>query len=51
MANNDVLLTVPVGVSGRHIHLSLEHVEQLFGVGLVVTPINELALPWQFGAD
>ena len=25
--------TVPVGISNRHIHLSAEHVEQLFGKG------------------
>ena len=51
MANNDVLLTVPVGVSGRHIHLSPEHVEQLFGEGHQLTPIKELSQPGQFAAD
>jgi len=33
---------VPVGVSGRHIHLSAEHVQQLFGVGYQLSKKKEL---------
>ena len=41
---------VPVGVSGRHIHLSQEHLEQLFGAGYQLTPIKDLSQPGQFAA-
>lgn len=41
---------VPVGVSGRHIHLSQEHLEQLFGTGYQLTPIKDLSQPGQFAS-
>lgn len=34
--------TIPVGVSARHIHLSQEHVEELFGKGYQLTKKAEL---------
>ena len=40
--------TVPVGVSNRHIHLSEEHVEILFGKGYQLTPLKDLSQPGQF---
>lgn len=40
--------TVPVGVSNRHIHLSAEHVEILFGKGYQLTPIKDLSQPGQY---
>ena len=40
--------TVPVGVSNRHIHLSAEHVEILFGKGYELTPIKDLSQPGQY---
>ena len=43
-------LTVSVGVSGRHVHLSQEDLEALFGVGYELTPIKELSQPGQFAA-
>ena len=33
---------VPIGVSARHIHLTQEHVEQLFGEGYQLTKKKEL---------
>ena len=39
---------VPVGVSNRHIHLSREHVEILFGKGYELTPLKELSQPGQY---
>lgn len=39
---------VPVGVSNRHIHLSAEHVEVLFGKGYQLTPMKELSQPGQY---
>ena len=39
---------VPVGVSNRHIHLSHEDVETLFGKGYTLTPVKELSQPGQY---
>ena len=40
--------TVPVGISNRHIHLSAEHVEILFGKGYELTPFKDLSQPGQY---
>ncbi len=40
--------TVPVGVSNRHIHLTHEDVETLFGKGYTLTPLKELSQPGQY---
>lgn len=39
---------VPVGISARHVHLSREDVEILFGAGYRLTPEKSLSQPGQF---
>lgn len=43
--------TVTVNVSNRHIHLTKEHVEALFGVGYKLTAKKILMQPVQFAAN
>lgn len=40
--------TVPVEISGRHVHLSQEHVEALFGKGYQLTRKRDISQPGQF---
>lgn len=42
---------VPVGVSARHVHVSAEHMEQLFGRGKTLTKFKEISQPGQFAAN
>ncbi len=42
---------VPIGVSARHIHLSEEHVEALFGAGYTLTEMKPLSQPGQYAAN
>jgi putative phosphotransacetylase len=41
---------VHIGVSARHIHLSNEHIEALFGEGHTLNVFKELSQPGQFAA-
>lgn len=43
--------TVPIGVSARHIHLSPEHAEELFGPGTKLEPTRHLLQPGEFATD
>jgi len=42
---------VPVGVSARHIHLSPDHIEILFGAGYELTSFRDLSQPGQYAAN
>ena len=39
---------IPIGVSNRHIHLSVADLETLFGKGYELTPIKDLSQPGQY---
>lgn len=43
-------LPIKAGVSNRHIHVSQEHLEILFGKGYELTPIKDLGQPGQYAA-
>ncbi len=42
---------VTVGLSNKHIHLSKEHIDILFGEGHELTPIKDLSQPGQYACD
>lgn len=42
---------IPVGISGRHLHLTQEHLEILFGKGYQLTVMKELSQPGQYAAE
>lgn len=44
-------LKVPVGISNRHIHLSHDHIEALFGEGYSLTKMKDLSQPGQFASE
>ncbi|MBA1333672.1 MAG: hypothetical protein HPY66_0065 [Firmicutes bacterium] len=42
---------VPVGLSNRHLHLSKEHVDKLFGKGHELTEFKALSQPGQYACE
>ena len=43
--------SIPVAISARHLHLTQETVETLFGKGYQLTPLKPLSQPGQFAAE
>ncbi len=41
---------IPVGISGRHLHVTKEHLEILFGKGYELTIMKDLSQPGQYAA-
>lgn len=46
-----VVRSIPVAVSGRHVHLTQETVEALFGADHQLVPLKPLSQPGQFAAE
>lgn len=49
--SGEILGVVPVGVSGRHVHVSQDALEKLFGPGYKLTVMRDLTQPGQFAAE
>lgn len=43
--------TVPIGISARHMHITPEHLEILFGPGSKLTKLRDLTQPGEFAAN
>lgn len=41
-------MQIPVGISNRHIHLTRQDLETLFGAGYELTPMKDLSQPGQY---
>lgn len=44
-------MKLPIALSNRHIHLSQEHIEVLFGKGYALTKTKDLSQPGQFACE
>lgn len=42
---------IPVGISGRHAHVTEQHLEILFGKGYQLTVLKDLSQPGQYAAE
>lgn len=50
LKEDEKVITVPIGVSARHLHVTQEHLEILFGKGAVLHPKKEL-MGGQYAAE
>ncbi|KKM12151.1 hypothetical protein SY88_04680 [Clostridiales bacterium PH28_bin88] len=48
---DQVILEVPVGISNRHVHLTRQHIELLFGKGYQLTKLKDMKHVGQFAAQ
>jgi Propanediol utilization protein len=44
-------MKLPIALSNRHLHLSQEHIEILFGRGYELTPSKDLSQPGQYACE
>ena len=44
-------MKLPIALSNRHLHLSQEHIEILFGSGYELTPSKDLSQPGQYACE
>ena len=51
MENTESTGDVPIGVSNRHVHLTREHIDILFGKDYELTKAKDLSQPGQFAAN
>lgn len=49
--SNGDINEIPIAVSNRHIHLSEEHVDRLFGKGYTLRKLKDLSQPGQFASQ
>ena len=42
---------IPIGISARHMHITQEHLETLFGPGAQLTKLKDLPQPGEFAAN
>jgi len=50
-ASSDTVRPVPIAISARHIHLTAETIQQLFGPGHELRPLKPLSQPGQFASE
>jgi putative phosphotransacetylase len=51
LGGNNMQKTVPVSMSNRHVHISKQHLELLFGEGHELTRMKDLSQPGQYACD
>ena len=44
-------MRIPIGISARHLHITQEHLEKLFGAGARLTKLKDLPQPGEFAAN
>jgi putative phosphotransacetylase len=51
MQEESYMKKIPVGISGRHLHVSREHLDILFGNDYQLTVLKDLSQPGQYAAN